>query len=294
MKAADRKYGYIEGLLSILLNSILFALKLWAGIASRSVAMVADAWHTLSDSLTSLTLITGFWFSGRPRDRQHPFGHGRAEMVAAIIISVLLGMVGVKFFIDSINSLLSAGSAQYTSQAVIIFAVSTLIKEGLAQFSVWAGKKIDSKALIADGWHHRSDAAASLLIVVGALLSPYAWWLDGALGILVSVLIIYTAVDLIKDSSGTLLGEEIQPALKKALSEIARETGSSLGPGHHFHIHCYGDHKEVTMHLCFPDGISLKEAHEVVHIIEGRAKKELGVILTIHPEPVSARNVPEE
>lgn len=288
MNLKDRKLGYVEGILSIVLNTALFALKLWVGIVSRSVAMVADAWHTLSDTLTSMTVIVGFWISGRPRDKNHPFGHGRAELVAAIVISVLLGVVGVNFLWDSIQSLRRAESASYTSFGVIVFALSILIKEGLARFSIWAGKKVGSKSLVADGWHHRSDAAASLLIVIGALLSRYAWWVDGVLGILVSVLIIYTAVDLIKDASESLLGEEISPQLRASIGKIALENGVVMESGHHFHIHCYGDHREVTMHLCFPEDISLKKAHEVVEIIETRVKKELGISLTIHPEPISA------
>lgn len=290
----DRKYGYIEGILSIAVNTILFALKMWVGLASRSVAMVADAWHTLSDTLTSLTVIAGFWISGRPRDKQHPFGHGRAELIAAIVISVLLGIVGLNFLLDSIKSLVKAESASFTSPGIIIFALSVLIKEGLARYSIWAGKKIGSKSLIADGWHHRSDAAASLLIVIGALLSRFAWWVDGVLGILVSIMIAYTAANLIKDAAGSLLGEEISPEIKAAIAKIALENGMTEEPGHHFHIHRYGDHTEVTMHLCFPEDISLKEAHEAVHTIEAQAKSDLDIILTIHPEPISALNFPDE
>ena len=294
MKAEDRKYGYFEGVLSIIVNSILFALKMWVGLASRSVAMVADAWHTLSDTLTSLTVIAGFWASGRPRDKKHPFGHGRAELIAAIVISVILGIVGLNFLLDAIKSLLNSESAGYTSAGLIIFALSVLIKEGLAQFSIWAGKKIGSKSLVADGWHHRSDAIASLLIVVGALLSRYAWWVDGVLGIIISLLIIYTAVDLIRDASGSLLGEDIDPQLKASIEKIAAENRVTVECGHHFHIHRYGDHTEVTMHLCFPEDISLTNAHDEVQSIERRVKEELGIVLTIHPEPVSALNIPDE
>jgi cation diffusion facilitator family transporter len=293
VKPEDRKYGYIEGTLSIVVNSVLFALKMWVGLASRSVAMVADAWHTLSDTLTSMTVIAGFWAASRPRDKKHPFGHGRAELIAAIVISVLLGIVGVNFLLDSIKSLLRSEAADYTSTGVVIFAISVLIKEGLAQYSIWAGRKIRSKALVADGWHHRSDAAASLLIVVGALLSRYAWWVDGVLGIAVSALIIHTAVDLIKDASESLLGEEISAEMKAAIGKIASENGMTLEAGHHFHIHRYGDHTEVTMHLCFPEDISLRDAHEAVNAIEKRAREELDIMLTIHPEPISALTSPD-
>ncbi|NLJ45791.1 MAG: cation diffusion facilitator family transporter [Treponema sp.] len=123
-----RNLGYLEGALSAVLNTLLFGLKIWVGSAAGSVAMIADAWHTMSDTLTSLVVVLGFWVSSRPGDRKHPFGHGRAELVAAVVIGTLLGVVGANFLKDAIVQLRERRGAEFGAAAVIVFAVSVLLK----------------------------------------------------------------------------------------------------------------------------------------------------------------------
>ena len=142
--------GYLEGFISTILNILLFGLKYWVGIQTFSVAIVADAWHTLSDSLTSVIVIIGFKVSSKPADKEHPFGHGRAELISSVIIGTLLIIVGFNFLVESIHRFINYQSANYQNLAVIMFIISTIIKEGLAQFSIRAGKKINSYSLIAD------------------------------------------------------------------------------------------------------------------------------------------------
>ena len=157
MDAQKQQLGYLEGWLSSVVNTLLFALKLWVGMAVGSVAMIADAWHTLSDTITSAVVLAGFWVSGRPRDKDHPFGHGRAELIGAVIIATLLGLVGINFLKESYMQLREAERVHFNTFGILAFGVSVIIKEALAQFSIWAGKKVKSQALVADGWHHRSE-----------------------------------------------------------------------------------------------------------------------------------------
>lgn len=280
-----QKLGYLEGWISAILNIGLFGLKLWIGIVVGSVAMVADAWHTLSDTLTSGIVIFGFWVAAKPKDKKHPFGHGRAELIGAMIIGILLGIVGLNFFKESYLRIMHAHSVQFKSIGILIFALSALLKEGLAQFSIWAGKKIKSKALIADGWHHRSDAIASLLIVIGALLGRYFWWIDGVLGIMVSLLILYAAFDILKQTANSLIGEEIEDGLVENINEALSEIAPEISSAHHFHSHRYGDHEEVTMHLRMPGEYSLSEAHALATKVEKRLRKKFQIEPTIHFEP---------
>ena len=107
------------------------------------MAMTANAWHTLSDTLTSVVVILGFWISSRPEDKEHPFGHGRAEIIATIIIATLLAVVGINFLKDSIRQLIAQRSTSFSTVGLVVFAISVVIKEGLARFSIWAGKKTD-------------------------------------------------------------------------------------------------------------------------------------------------------
>lgn len=282
MKLKKENLGFIEGGLSSVINLLLFFLKLWVGIISHSVAMIADAWHTLSDTLTSLVVIFGFWIARKPADEKHPFGHGRAEVISAVVISTMLALVGLKFLLDSINQLRHHQAVVFTRLAIFIFLISVVLKEALAQFSIWAGKKITSQSLIADGWHHRSDAIASGLIVIGGLLGKYFWWTDGVLGIIVSFFILKAAYDIFIETSNTLMGENTNKTLEKEIKKtVFKITGQSLDT-HHIHIHHYGIHQEVTFHVCFPGDTSLEFAHEKVDQIEKELRKKFNIEATIH------------
>jgi cation diffusion facilitator family transporter len=285
MRIKTNNLGFIEGWLSVFINTILFALKLWVGIISNSVAMIADAWHTLSDTFTSVIVIFGFWISKKPPDEKHPFGHGRAELISATAISILLAVVGINFIMDSINQLKNHQSLIFGKAAIIVFVLSIFIKEGLAQFSIWAGKKIESKSLIADGWHHRSDAIASGLIVIGGLLGRYFWWIDGVLGLIISLLIFKVAVDIFRKTSDTIMGEKMQSEIEMKIKNIIQKNiGENYIP-HHFHIHSYLNHKEITFHLYCPLDENISEIHEKIDSIERIIRNELQMEAIIHVEP---------
>lgn len=285
MNLEKRRLGYLEGILSVILNTVLFLFKLWVGLAAGSVAMIADAWHTLSDTLTSLVVILGFWISSKPGDREHPFGHGRAELVASVIIGTLLGVVGANFFKDSLSQLQHHQSAVFGTASIVVFSISVAFKEALAQFSIWAGRKTNSQALKADGWHHRSDALASALIIVGALLQKRFWWIDGALGIGVSILILYAAYGIIREASNSLMGEQPDAETTSRILALVKEEAPVATDVHHIHMHRYGDHIEATLHARMPQTMSIAEAHRIASLLETRIRDELGIEPTIHLEP---------
>lgn len=287
MSLGRKELGYLEGWVSIVLNTVLFVFKYWAGSSIASVSMVADAWHTLSDTLTSVVVLVGFWIMSRPADAGHPFGHARAENIAAIVIGVLLAVVGVFFGRESIGRLLAHKAVAFPAFAIVVFVVSALLKEGLALFAFWAGKRVESQAIVADGWHHRSDAIASALIVVGALLGRSLWWVDGVLGIGVSLLIIWAAVDIVRSSSSILLGEAPTGDFEHAILEVVRKAYPTAADVHHVHAHRYGHHVEVTLHLRLPDTMSVRESHEISRRIEARLRQELALETTVHVEPAS-------
>ena len=181
-----KRLGFLEGTISSIANLILFVLKIWVGTMTGSIAMVADAWHTLSDTVTSGVVLIGFWIAGKPRDAEHPFRHGRAELLGSIIIGTLLLVVGANFLKEAFSQLRNAVTVSFKPLSVVVFACSAVIKEALAEFAIWAGRRTKAKSLIADGWHHRSDAIASTLIVIGSFLGSRFWWIDGVLGIAVA------------------------------------------------------------------------------------------------------------
>ena len=287
MELDKQKIGLLEGALSSGINVGLFALKLWMGVATGSIAMIADAWHTLSDTFTSLVVILGFWIGGKPRDEEHPFGHGRAELVGSVIIGTLLAVVGVNFLTESVGRLRIGVRPRFTTGALVVFGASALVKEALARFSIWAGKKTGSHALVADGWHHRSDAVASALIVVGAVVGRRIEWLDAALGIAVALLILYAAYEVLSSAVKTLLGENVDNRTTQAIVEVLRREAPEIEDAHHIHVHRYGDHVEATLHVSLPAGCSLEQAHETTDRLEKALRRDLSIEPTIHMEPAA-------
>ena len=278
----NRKLDYSAGWISISVNCLLFAAKFWVGIITGSIAIQADAWHTLSDSLTSVVVLLGIKVSGKPPDREHEFGHGRAELIASLVVAVLLGMVAFNILLEGIANLRGHETVSYGTVAVAVTIASVVVKEGLAQYSFYVGRKTGSKSVIADGWHHRSDAFSSLLILIGIFVGRYFWWLDAVLAMMIVILILYATYKILKSTIGPLLGEVPNADLIKKVTVIAERTYPEEISLHHFHIHRYGRHTELTFHVRLPDEMTLVEAHRIEHEIEECIRSELDMESTIH------------
>lgn len=286
--------GYLEGIISIVLNTALFLVKYWIGLKTASVAILADSWHTLSDSFTSVVVVWGFKSSAKPPDKKHPFGHGRVEVIGSVIIGAVLASVGLNFLIDSIKRLMDHRAAVFNSTALIIFIISVVLKEGIAQFSFWGGRWINSRSLTADAWHHRSDAIASLLILVGIILAGRFWWVDGVLGVMVSLVIFWATYDILRISVSALIGEEPDAELEKELKALIT-TGTSHNIGiHHLHLHQYGRHKELTFHINLDEDLKLSEAHQIADALERLIYEKMGIDATIHVDPQNGYGTSED
>jgi cation diffusion facilitator family transporter len=274
-----------EGWVSVIANSLLFVLKFWAGLATGSIAIIADAWHTLSDSMTSVVVVIGVKISSKPADNEHPFGHGRAELIAALVIGVLLSVVAFNFVLEGVNRLRTRELVNYSTFAIVATIVSIVVKEGLAQYAFRIARKSDSRSVRADAWHHRSDAISSVVILAGIFLGRHAWWIDGVLGIVVAFLIFYAAYDILRDAMHTMMGEVPEIDLIEKVGRICKHESLLEMKPHHFHIHRYGEHTEMTFHIRLPDNLSLYDSHEIATRIESRIKTETGIVSTIHMEP---------
>jgi cation diffusion facilitator family transporter len=281
----NNRWGYIEGINSIFFNILLFFLKYWAGIVSGSIALVTDAWHTLSDSFSSIILIIGIKLSSKAPDKKHTFGHGRWEQVTAIFIGFFLGIIAFEFSKESIEKFLSGKSAHFGTIAITVTITSILIKEGLAQFAFYIAKKTNNTAIKADGWHHRTDSLSSLIVLIGIFFKDSFWWIDSILGIAISLMIFYAAFEIVKDSVSKLLGEApSEELINKIRQIISKKRYESLLP-HHFHIHDYGSHKELTFHIKFDGKTDINTAHSIATAIENEIRNNLNIEPTIHIEP---------
>jgi len=283
VKANLKILSYWEGWLSIIINMLLFGLKYWAGIVTGSIAITADAWHTLTDSISSIIILIGAKVSSKPADKNHPFGHGRAELIASLIIGVLLAVIAFSFLEKSIGILKNQEKVLYGKIAIMVTIFSIILKEILAQFAFWAWRKSGSIALKADGWHHRSDAISSLIILAGIFIGKYFWWTDGVLGLVVSILIFKAAYDIFRDSISPMLGSSPDKNLMKKVKNICKQINSNTR-AHHFHIHEYGNHTELTFHIYLPANIYLDEAHKISEQIEDKIRESLNIESTIHME----------
>ncbi|MEA3496731.1 MAG: cation diffusion facilitator family transporter [Bacteroidota bacterium] len=277
-------WANLEGTLSIILNIFLFAIKYWAGIVTGSVALITDAWHTISDSITSLIVLIGNKISNKPPDKKHPFGHGRAEFISSFLIGIIIAIIAFNFIHESIKELQSHKSTNYGIIAIIVTSVSIVLKEIMAQFAIRVGKKKNLRSLIADGLHHRIDSISSVLILIGIFTAKNTWWIDGVLGLLISLLMLYTTFRILKDSFSAILGEKPDDELINKIKEVAFKSCEKSTNPHNIIIHDYGNHLETTFHITLPNDMELKEAHYIATKIENNIKKELNILATIHME----------
>lgn len=279
------KAGYIEGVVSVIINTILFALKSWAGIVTGSIALTADAWHTLSDSVSSVVVIIGVKLSSKKPDREHPFGHGRWEQITALIIAFILAVIAWGFMKDSIIKFTGRESTKFGTLAIVVTIISIVVKEALAQYAFYIGRITDNVSVKADGWHHRSDALSSVVVLIGILFASQFWWIDSVLGAIISVMLVYATFRIAKEAIGKLLGEKPSPELiSKITSLLGKEYSGSIQP-HHFHIHNYVSHQELTFHIKLENSITIMSGHKIATDIENKVFELFGIIATVHIEP---------
>ncbi|MGQ1889532.1 cation diffusion facilitator family transporter [Thermophagus sp. OGC60D27] len=285
---ANSKKGIIATWVSIILNIALFILKYWAGLLSHSVALIADAWHTLFDSVSSMAVLLGLKFSNKPADHRHPYGHGRAELIASLIVGILLAVVGFNFLAESLIKFKEQAPFNFGSVAIWVTVVSVVVKETMARYSIIIGKNIQSNSLKADGWHHRSDAISSVVILIGIFLGGRIWWIDSVMGIFVSFMIFYTTYGIMKDTISILLGENIETDMKEEIKIIGSGIKENLFlDPHDFKIHHYGNHSELVFHIRLPGDFSLSKAHSIASEYEARIVDKYRIGVTIHIDPVA-------
>ena len=283
--AFRQSVGLLGAWISIIGNILLFVVKFIIGTLIGSISVIADSFHTLSDVLTSVVVLVGFKISGRAPDKEHPFGHGRGESIATLVIAMLLILVGVEFMAQSVKRLLHPTPVGGTVFVVAVMILSGAIKELMASFSIWLGRRIDSSTLIADAWHHRSDAIASGLVavaIVGAIYKVY--WLDGLFGVAVSLLIAYTGFQLGRSSANQLLGTSPGESI---LAGIKREAAAVRGVAgvHDVNVHDYGTRLAISLHVEVATGMDVLEAHLIADEVERRIDNKLNADTVVHIDP---------
>lgn len=292
---------YKVTLVGTAVNALLIVLKFVAGIFGKSSAMVADAVHSLSDFVTDVIVLIFVKIAGKPRDKGHDYGHGKFETFATMIIGIILAVAGVGLMINGIElvlrSLQGHDLEQPTMLALIIAFISILSKEWLYRFTIKAGRSVNSQAVVANAWHHRSDAissAGTLIGVAGAMfLGPHWRILDPLAAIVVSMFIIKSGYDIFKPAVNELLESSLSENQEKEISRIV-ESVPGIVNVHNLRTRSIGNGIAVDMHVNMDGNISLNEAHSKATLAEKAIKHKFGqnAIVTIHMEPISIKLAP--
>lgn len=277
------------GTVSIAVNTVLFAIKLWAGMVTGSIALMADAWHTMSDSLTSVLMIPAAKLAARKPDKQHPFGHGRWELIASMLMAFILGAIALEFFIGSIERFRDRESVVFGTLALVITIISIVLKEALAQYEFYLGRKYKNPVITADAWHSRTDSISSIAILIGIIITkiwPGLWWMDSVLGIICALVIFYAAFEIMREVVTKILGEEPKQELIDELTKEIKEIYHEDLRLHHFHIHNYITHKELTFHIRLEKDKTIEEGHVIAKKIEDMIEEKFNMATTIRVEPM--------
>jgi cation diffusion facilitator family transporter len=281
------KYGLLEGWMSIIVNFLLFLIKGIIGITTSSIALIADALHTMSDIATSVVIVGAFRASKKPSDREHPFGHGRMEPVATVVVAVLLIVVGVELFKNSIERIVNPKPFDSSWGVIGVIGVTVIIKELLARFSRELGRMIKSKTLEADFWHHRTDAISSVIVIVAFIGERIGLVnLDGIAGLMVSVMVAYAGWKIVKTGTDDLLGKRPSEDLIMEVKETAREFPEVLNI-HEVIIHEYGKTLVLSFHIQIPEHYSLKKAHALSDQVANAIDKRFSCHSTVHIDPIN-------
>jgi len=284
-----QKAQVFEGALSVVVNAALFVAKFWVGMITGSVALMADAWHTMSDSLTSIFVIVAAKLAAKKPDREHPFGHGRWELIAALLIAFILGMIGYEFLTDSIDRFQNRRSVFYGNIALIITLASIVVKEAMAQYAFYLGRKHDNPVISADGWHHRTDSLSSVIVLIGIVVTRFVdglWWMDSVLGALCALAIFYAAFRIMKEAITKILGEEPELDFIEELNSEVKKIYNNNLKLHHFHLHNYISCKELTLHIRLDRAMTIEEGHDIATVIEDLIREKYDIFATIHVEPM--------
>ena len=289
--AVRRAYGSLASILGILLNVLLCGIKLTAGLLSGSISICADAINNLSDAGSSVISLVSFKISAKPADREHPFGHARIEYVASMIVAFLILFIGVELVRGSIDKLIAPVAPLFSIVSVVILCISIAVKLWMGLYNRSIGKKISSEVMLATAVDCLSDAGATTAVLIATVAAkfvpaPYNAYIDPVMGILVAALILWAGLRVLGEAKNSILGDTPDPETVKQLQTLIAEYPEALGI-HDLYIHKYGPgHTVASLHVEVDGKKNVFTTHDTIDLIERRVQEELGVICTIHLDPI--------
>ncbi len=289
--AVRRAYGTLCGVYGIFLNLLLFAGKYFAGVISGSVAITADAFNNLSDAGSSVITLLGFAIAGKKPDLDHPFGHGRVEYLAGLVLSAVIILMGFELVRSSFDKILHPQSLTSGLLPAAILLCSILVKFYMSLYNRSVGKKINSAAMQATATDSLSDSIATAVVLLSMGISHFFNVnIDGYAGLLVALFILYAGYSAAKDTISPLLGQAPDPEFVRSVEEIVSSHPEVVGM-HDLAVHDYGPGRVmVSLHAEVSGDGNIFELHDAIDSAEVELKEKLGCIATIHMDPIEADN----
>ncbi len=287
-KKVREQYSVLCGGVGICCNILLFLTKFIVGILTGSVAVFTDAFNNLSDSASSVITILSAKLSNRNPDKEHPFGHGRMEYIASLIVSFLIMLVGFELLKNSAEKILHPNDVNLSFGLVLILLCTIVVKLWMYAYNKYTAKKIQSTVAAATARDSLNDSIATTATIAAAIIGQFVPYpIDGIMGVLVSLFIIYGGFSLSKDTIGILLGTPAKPETVKKISETLLQAPGILGC-HDLVIHDYGPGRIMaSVHAEVSDKASIVKIHEVIDALENKILNEMGIHIVIHMDPIT-------
>ncbi len=289
--AVRAAYGKLAGVVGIVCNIFLFAIKIVVGVLSGSVSITADAVNNLSDATSSIISLIGFKLSDKPADAEHPYGHGRYEYIAALTISAIIILIGFELLKSSVNKILNPESVSFGIPAAIVLVISILLKFWMACFNKKAGQKINSNTLIATSTDSKNDVLTTIAILLASTISHLTKLeLDGIAGTIVAIYILISGVKLILETLDPLLGSPPTPEYVKHISDKLLSYEGVIGM-HDLMVHDYGPcRKFASVHVEMAAEDDPIDSHDIIDNIEQDFLNEEKLNLIIHYDPILTKD----
>ena len=280
-------YIYLGSIVGIICNLILSIIKITVGVISSSVSIMADGFNNLSDMASSLITMVGIKLANMPADKEHPFGHGRMEYLSALVVAFMVMLVGAQFIKSSVDRILNPTKVSFEIIPFILLLISLILKLWLSRFNKYVGEKINSSALKAASVDALGDVFTSSCVIISFVASKFTTVpIDGYIGVLVSLAILYAGYSLVKDTISPLLGEAPDEELVKAIKQGVLSYDNIIGV-HDLIIHNYGVGKcMASIHAEIPSNIDLVTIHEIIDTAEREISQKLNIYLVIHMDPM--------
>ena len=283
-----RAYGVLCGAVGIFLNVLLFAAKYLAGTLTGSIAIVADAFNNLSDAGSSIITLLGFKLAAKKPDRDHPYGHGRFECIAGLVVSFVILMMGFDLAKTSVTKIIHPEAVDFSILSICILIGSILVKLYMSLYNRAVGKRINSAAVLATATDSISDVCATTMVLAATLIARFTGVnIDGWAGAIVSLVILWAGYNAAKDTIDPLLGQAPDPEFVQRIADIVNRYPDVVGI-HDLAVHDYGAGRVmISLHAEVPSSGDIMALHDVIDTIERDLQDELNCSAVIHMDPIS-------